>query len=63
MIFTVMAGLGFTNEMCLLGYALIVAINRPVEMTLLMLNVCGDAATNVIVCSKEGLLDKETYNS
>jgi Na+/H+-dicarboxylate symporter len=40
-----------------------VAINRPVEMTLLMLNVGGDAATNVIVCSKEGRLDKEVYNS
>ena len=63
MIFTVMAGLGFTNEMCLLGYALIVAINRPVEMTLLMLNVGGDAATNVIVCAKEDRLNKEMYSN
>lgn len=63
MIFTVMAGLGFTSEMCLLGYALIVAINRPVEMTLLMLNVGGDAATNVIVCAKENRINKDVYYS
>lgn len=63
MIFTVLSGLGFNSELCMLGYALIVAINRPVEMTLLTLNVIGDAATNVIVCAKEGRLDKGVYNS
>ncbi|MDD3229461.1 MAG: dicarboxylate/amino acid:cation symporter [Oscillospiraceae bacterium] len=62
MIFTVLTGLGFNTELCMLGYALIVAINRPVEMTLLTLNVIGDAATNVIVCSKENRLNKEIFN-
>ena len=62
MIFTVMAGLGFTTEACIIGYALVVAINRPVEMSLLPLNVIGDAAVNVIVNYKEGMLDKEMYN-
>ncbi|HWR31231.1 MAG TPA: dicarboxylate/amino acid:cation symporter [Negativicutes bacterium] len=62
MIFTVLSGLGFNTELCMLGYALIVAINRPVEMTLLTLNVIGDAATNVIVCSKENRLNKDIYN-
>lgn len=63
MIFTVLTGLGFTSDAVFLGYALVVAINRPVEMTLLPLNVIGDAATNVIVAAKEGELDKSIYNS
>lgn len=63
MIFTVLSGMGWTTEACLIGYALIVAINRPVEMALLPLNVIGDAATNVIVCAKEHELDKDVYNS
>ncbi|MGN1267400.1 MAG: dicarboxylate/amino acid:cation symporter [Dorea sp.] len=63
MIFTVLSGMGWTTEACLIGYALVVAINRPVEMALLPLNVIGDAAVNVIVNAKEGELDKEVYNS
>ncbi|WP_173558324.1 cation:dicarboxylate symporter family transporter, partial [Eubacterium pyruvativorans] len=63
MIFTVLSGMGWTNELCLIGYALIVAINRPVEMALLPLNVIGDAAVNVIVNKKEGELNEEVYNS
>lgn len=63
MIFTVLSGLGWTSELCLLGYALVVAINRPVEMALLPLNVIGDAAVNVIVNAKEKELDQEIYNS
>lgn len=63
MIFTVLSGMGWTTDACLIGYALIVAINRPVEMALLPLNVIGDAAVNVIVNAKENELDKEKYNS
>lgn len=63
MIFTVLSGLGFTTEACMMGYALVVAINRLVEMVLLSLNVIGDAATNVIVNATEGELDKDVYNS
>ena len=62
MIFTVLSGMGWTTEACLIGYALVVAINRPVEMALLPLNVIGDAATNVIVNAKEKELNKEVYN-
>ena len=62
MIFTVLSGMGWTTEACLIGYALVVAINRPVEMALLPLNVIGDAAVNVIVNAKEKELDKEKYN-
>lgn len=63
MIFTVLSGMGWTSEACLIGYALIVAINRPVEMALLPLNVIGDAATNVIVNAREKELNKDIYNS
>ncbi len=63
MIFTVLSGMGWTSEACLIGYALIVAINRPVEMALLPLNVIGDAATNVIINAREKELNKEIYNS
>lgn len=63
MIFTVLSGMGWTSDACLIGYALIVAINRPVEMALLPLNVIGDAATNVIVNAKEGELNKNIYNN
>ena len=63
MIFTVLSGMGWTSDVCLLGYALVLAINRPVEMALLPLNVIGDAAVNVIVNASEGSLDKDVYNS
>ncbi|MGF0032470.1 dicarboxylate/amino acid:cation symporter [Bariatricus sp. SGI.154] len=63
MIFTVLSGMGWTTELCLIGYSLVVAINRPVEMALLPLNVIGDAAVNVIVNAKEKALDLKKYNS
>ena len=63
MIFTVLSGMGWTTDACLIGYALIVAVNRPVEMALLPLNVIGDAAVNVIVNAKEKELDRQKYNS
>lgn len=55
--------MGWTTDACMIAYALVVAINRPVEMALLPLNVIGDAATNVIVNAKEKELNKEIYNS
>lgn len=63
MIFTVLSGMGWTTDACLAGYALVVAINRLVEMSLLPMNVIGSAATNVIVCAKEGELDRDIYNT
>lgn len=63
MIFTVLSGMGWTTEACLIGYALVVAINRPVEMALLPLNVIGDAAVNIIVNAKEKEINKDVYNS
>ena len=63
LIVTILSGMGWTSDACMIAYALVVAINRPVEMALLPLNVIGDAATNVIVNAKEKELNKEIYNS
>lgn len=63
MIYTVLSGMGWTTDACMMGYALVLAINRPVEMALLPLNVIGDAAVNTIVNAKEGEINKEIYNS
>lgn len=63
LIVTILSGMGWTTDACMIAYALVVAINRPVEMALLPLNVIGDAATNVIVNAKEKELDLDTYNS
>lgn len=63
MVSAVLAGMGFTSDACMLGYALVVAMNYPVGMAVITMNVVGDAATNVIVSAKEGELDREIYNS
>lgn len=63
LIVTVLSGMGWTTDACMIAYALVVAINRPVEMALLPLNVIGDAATNVIVNAKEKELNVDVYNS
>jgi Na+/H+-dicarboxylate symporter len=63
MIFAILNGLGFNSELCMIGYALVLAMNYPPGMAVITLNVIGDAATNVIVCSKEGELNKKVYYS
>lgn len=62
MVYVVMMGLGLNSELCMIGYSLILAMNYLPGMAVITLNVIGDAATNVIVCNKEGKLDKEVYN-
>ena len=62
MVYVLMMGLGLNSELCMIGYSLILAMNYLPGMAVITLNVIGDAATNVIVCSKEGKLDKEVYN-
>ena len=63
LIVTILSGMGWTSDLCMIAYALVVAINRPVEMALLPLNVIGDAATNVIVNAKEKEINLDVYNS
>ena len=62
MIFAVLSGLGFTSDACMIGYALVLAMNYPVGMAVITMNVVGDAATNVIVCAQEGELNKDVFN-
>lgn len=63
MVFAVLNGLGFNSEFCMIGYALVLAMNYIPGMAVITLNVVGDAATNVIICSKEKELDSKIYNS
>lgn len=63
MVFAVLNGLGFNSDLCMIGYALVLAMNYPPGMAVITLNVIGDAATNVIINAKERELDKEIYNS
>lgn len=62
MVYVVMTGLGMSSDLCMIGYSLVLAMNYLPGMAVITLNVIGDAATNVIVNSKEGVLDKEVYN-
>ena len=63
LIVTILSGMGWTSDLCMIAYTLVVAINRPVEMALLPLNVIGDATVNVIVNKKENELDETKYNA
>ena len=62
MVYVVMTGLGFNSDLCMIGYSLVLAMNYLPGMAVITLNVIGDAATNVIVNFKEGVLNKELYN-
>lgn len=61
MIYVIMTGLGMNSELCMIGYSLVLAMNYLPGMAVITLNVIGDAATNVIVNFKEGVLNKDTY--
>lgn len=60
-LFTILTGLGYTNDMAMLAYSLILAINRPIEMLVTALNVVGDSSAAVYVAKSEGMLDEQTY--
>lgn len=62
-LFTVLSGMGYNNEATLIAYALLLAINRPMDMYTTALNVIGDAATALVVSKSEGTLDTEKYNN
>ena len=62
MVYVVMSGLGMSSELCMIGYSLVLAMNYLPGMAVITLNVIGDAATNVIVNFKEGVLNKDIYN-
>ncbi len=62
-LFTILSGIGLTSEPALLAYALILAINRPIEMLVTALNVVGDAVASICVAKSEGMLDEDVFNS
>ena len=62
MVYVIMSGLGMTSELCMIGYSLVLAMNYLPGMAVITLNVIGDAATNVIVNFKVGVLNKDIYN-
>lgn len=45
------------------GIALILAVDRLLDMTRTVVNVSGDAAVSIIVARREGELDMETYRA
>lgn len=61
--YTILSGVGFTRDQALIAYALILAINRPIEMLVTSLNCVGDSLTAIAVGKSEGKLDEDIYNS
>ena len=61
-LFTILSGTGFTNDAAMVAYALILAINRPIEMLVTSLNVTGDAVAAIAVAKSEGKLNEELFN-
>lgn len=62
-LFTILTGMGYTNDAALLAYSLILSINRPIEMLVTSLNVVGDSSTSIIVAKSENMLDEDVYNA
>ena len=62
-LFTILSGMGFTGEATMMGYALILAINRPIEMLVTSLNCVGDSVAAVAVAKSEGKLNEEIFNA
>lgn len=61
-LFTILSGVGFTGEAAMMGYTLILAINRPIEMLVTSLNCVGDSVAAVAVAKSENKLDETAYN-
>lgn len=62
-LFTILSGMGFTSEATMMGYTLILAINRPIEMLVTSLNCVGDSVAAIAVAKSEGKLDEEKFNA
>ena len=62
-LFTILSGMGFTGEAAMMGYTLILAINRPIEMLVTSLNCVGDSVAAMAVAKSEGKLDEKVYTA
>lgn len=61
-LFTILSGVGYTDEQALIAYSLILAINRPIEMLVTSLNCVGDAVACVAVAKSEKNFNPDIYN-
>jgi len=55
--------MGFTNEAVMMGYTIILAINRPIEMLVTSLNCVGDSVAAIAVAKSEGKLNEDIFNA
>ena len=62
-LFTILSGMGFTNEAVMMGYTIILAINRPIEMLVTSLNCVGDSVAAMAVAKSEGKLNEDVFNA
>ena len=62
-LFTILSGVGFTDDAALMAYSLILAINRPIEMLVTSLNCVGDSVASLYVAKSEKLLKEDVYNA
>ncbi len=62
-LFTILSGVGFTNDAALMAYTLILAINRPIEMLVTSLNCVGDSTACLYVAKSEKLLNQKVYDA
>ena len=62
-LFTILSGVGFTGEAAMMGYTLILAINRPIEMLVTSLNCVGDSVAAMAVAKSESKLNESIYNA
>ena len=62
-LFTILSGVGFTNDAALMAYSLILAINRPIEMLVTSLNCVGDSVASLYVAKSEKLLKEDVFNA
>lgn len=62
-LFSILTGMGYNNPSTLIAYSLILAINRPIDMLITILNVIGDATAALVVAKSENSLNEEIYYS
>lgn len=62
MLYATMTGAGFSSELAIMIYTLLLSLNKPIDMLVTALNVVGDSATACLVSNSEGSLDKEAFN-
>lgn len=63
LLFTILTGMGYTNQYALAAYSFILAINRPVEMLVTAINVVDDGVSAVCVAHELNQFDTVMYHT